>query len=163
MKLLVIINKVPSSTRLHEHIISFTSSTRVFNIDTGTAERCRARHDERDQETRQPHSRPRGEFHSTTGPQYGEEWGERALLGFTSCSIKESGGLCTEVEEITSWPRRAWTVRDKLKELAVTRLMEIAALGNGPEKAARKVTRVVRKSREKVAQLQNRRVFVGFF
>ena len=59
---------------------------------------------------------------------------------------------------------RAWTVTHKIKELAVTRVMEvIAADVNVLGKAVREVIRGVRKSCEQVAPLQHHKACMAFY
>ena len=86
-----------------------------------------------------------GVLRNNGNPQYGEAWKERTLLGYMSCTTKES--KTAKVAKLKNDLRDcAWTLTHKNRNLTVARLMEpIATDDVGPEKAAREVLWVVRK------------------
>ena len=104
-----------------------------------------------------------GSVHYSGNAVHAEEWEERALLGFMPCTAKEQRQAFAPRLKNHLFDR-AWTLCHKQKELSAARLQELIVSGeDGPEKAVREITRVVRKSCENVAPLQKHKAFLDFF
>ena len=100
-----------------------------------------------------------GIAHYNGDPAFGEEWQERALLGFATVKKEDKQLYALKLKNALSG--RAWTMTHKKEEIQVTKLMKDCE--TDPQKAVMMVLEVVRAACEKVAPIRKNEAFDLFF